>query len=123
MAPVVAPQTSDLCAISFERDRRRPVRVDNEAKGCLDAIALQMKRDITGQLIIVGGYSSDERPRAAADRVRNERQYLTGEKGVDPQRIELRVGTAGTRTAANVFVPVGATYAAGDSKPVDPTPK
>ena len=116
---VAVPQTSNLCAISFERDRRRAVRVDNEAKGCLDAVALQMQRDASGRLVIVGSYSLDEKPTVAAERAKNERQYLTGEKGIDPQRIELRVGAASGRTAANVYIPVGASYV-GDSTPVDP---
>ena len=122
-AAVTAPQTTNLCTISFARDRRRPLRVDNEAKGCLDDIALQMQRESTGRLVIVGGYSSDEKPEAAAERARNERKYLTSDKGIDSQRIELRAGTAGNRTDVNVFVPNGATYAAGDSKLVDPTPR
>src|SRR6266851_4604491 len=43
--PPPAPQPSSLCSVSFERDRKRPVRVDNEAKGCLDEIALTLNRD------------------------------------------------------------------------------
>jgi hypothetical protein len=58
----VAPQTRNLCSISFERDRRRPVRVDNEAKGCLDEVALTLIRDKTTKLVIVGKHSADEHP-------------------------------------------------------------
>jgi hypothetical protein len=109
-AAVVAPQTRDLCTLSFERDRRRPVRVDNEAKGCLDDIALQMQRESSGRLIIIGNYSADEKPEAGAARAANARQYLTSEKGLDAQRIELRAGTSGIRVANDIFVPAGATY-------------
>ena len=109
-APVAAPQRKDLCTISFERDRRRPVRVDNEAKACLDEIALTMQRDAGGRLVIIGSYSSNETPKAGSERASNEKLYLTSEKGIDPQRIELRVGKAGTRTVANVFLPEGATF-------------
>jgi hypothetical protein len=42
--PPAAPKPINLCSISFERDRKRPVRVDNEAKGCLDEIALTLNR-------------------------------------------------------------------------------
>ncbi len=118
-----APMVSNLCAISFERDRRRPVRVDNEAKACLDDVALQMERDSTGRLVIVGGYSTGEKPRAAEERARNVREYLVAEKGIDGERIELRVGATGTRSTANVFVPAGATYDAGSSEPIKPTNK
>jgi opacity protein-like surface antigen len=117
----VAPQTSALCAISFDRDRRRPERVDNEAKGCLDDVALQMQRESAGRLVIVGNYSSDEKPKAGAERTLNVRQYLVEEKGIDAGRIDVRVGTASGRTASNVFVPSGATYSDDTTTPVDAT--
>jgi hypothetical protein len=120
-AAVVAPQVSNLCALSFERDRKRPVRVDNEGKACLDDIALKMQHESAGRLVIVGGNSADEKPKAGAERSLNARQYLTGEKGIDVQRIELRVGKSGDRSATTVFVPVGATYPADDTILVDST--
>jgi hypothetical protein len=83
--------------------------VDNEAKACLDDIALQMQRETTGSSIIVGDYSADEKPDAGTRRAANARQYLTNEKGIDSQRIELRTGTASGRTVTDVFVPAGAT--------------
>ena len=51
--PIVA-ETQDLSHISFERDHRRPVRVDNEAKGCLDDIALTMQQQ-AGEVIVGTG--------------------------------------------------------------------
>ena len=122
-AAAVVPQTANLCSVSFERDRKRPVRVDNEGKACLDDIALQLQREPAGRLVVVGGFSADEKPRSAADRSINERRYLTEEKGIDPQRIEIRAGTAGTRAAANVFVPIGATYKEDGSTIVGPAAK
>lgn len=119
--PVVAPQTSELCSISFDRDHRRPLRVDNEAKGCLDDIALEMQREATGRLVIVGNYSSNEQPEAGAKRTKNVRQYLVNEKGIDPSRIDLRVGTNSGRTVTDVFVPEGATYLDTGTTPVDPS--
>jgi hypothetical protein len=84
--------------------------VDNEAKACLDDIALTMQRDAAGRLIIVGNYAPNETPKAGSERASNEKQYLTSEKGIDPRRIEVRVGKAGDRTAANVFLPEGAPF-------------
>jgi len=120
-ATAVAAQTRDLCTLSFERDRKRALRVDNEAKGCLDDIALQLQRESTGRLIIVGSYSSDEKPAAGAERARNAGHYLTTEKGIDSQRIELRVGQASNRTATDIFVPAGATFDASGTTIVDAT--
>ena len=115
----VAPLTRDLCAVSFERDRKRPERVDNEAKACLDDIALNMQRESTGRLVIVGNYAADEQPASAAHRSMNVRQYLVNEKGIDPSRIAVRVGTDSGRTVTNVFVPAGAAYSDNETKPAD----
>ena len=114
-----APLTRDLCAVSFERDRKRPERVDNEAKGCLDDIALNLQRESTGRLVIVGNYASGEKSVSGARRSINVRQYLVNEKGIDPSRVDLRVGTDSGRTVTNVFVPDGATYKNDDTTPVD----
>ena len=117
-APVVPP-TRPLCSISFERDRKRPVRVDNEAKGCLDEVALTLNRDTTSKLVIVGKHSADESPDAAAQRTLNVEQYLTEEKGVDPTRIEMRTGGKLTRSLDNILVPAGATFTPGDTNTFD----
>jgi hypothetical protein len=119
--PVVAPETRDLCAVSFERDHKRPERVDNEAKGCLDTIALDMQREPASHLVVVGNYAGKEKPVVAARRSMNVRQYMINEKGIDPARIDIRTGTNSGRTASNVFVPEGATFADTGTTPVDPT--
>jgi hypothetical protein len=106
----VIPQTSSLCSLSFTRDTKRPVRVDNEAKGCLDDIALTLNQQADSKLVIVGNASPEEHPEAAAERSLNARQYLVQEKGIDPARIEVRVGDTSGRTVNDVLVPSGATY-------------
>ena len=44
-APYAAPipHTQALCSITFSTDKKRPARVDNEAKACLDEVALDLK--------------------------------------------------------------------------------
>lgn len=116
-----APQARPLCSVSFERDRRRPVRVDNEAKGCLDDIALEMNREPESTLIVVGKHDPSEKPDAAAERAINVKIYLTEEKGVDPSRIQLRTGGATDRSAENVLVQPGATWDPGGTTSFDPT--
>ncbi len=109
----------NLCSISFERDRKRPVRVDNEAKGCLDEIALTLNRDTTSKLVIVGKHSADEKPDAAAQRDLNVVQYLTDEKGIDPSRIEMRTSGEPGRSLDSILVPAGASFIPGDTNTFD----
>jgi outer membrane protein OmpA-like peptidoglycan-associated protein len=106
-----APATQSLCSVSFDRDKRRPVRVDNEAKACLDDIALTMNQKADAHLVIVGDYTAPEKQNAAEERAINVRQYLTEEKGIDASRIELRVGSGAGKTVTDTLVPAGATYA------------
>ena len=108
--PPSVPETQSLCTISFARDKRRPVRVDNESKACLDDIALTMGQQSSAKLVIIGDASPDEKPEAAAQRALNERQYLTDEKGIDRTRIEVRVGDTSGRIVKNMLVPAGAIF-------------
>ena len=118
VVPVI-PQTQSLCSLSFARDRQRPVRVDNEAKGCLDDIALTLNQRTDAKLEIIGNASPEEKPEAAAERSLNARQYLTQEKGIDPARIEARVGDTSGRSVHNVLVPAGAVYNDGNTQLFD----
>jgi hypothetical protein len=120
-APVapVASQTQQLCSISFARDKKRPVRVDNEAKGCLDDIALTLNQQADAHLIVVGNFTPKEKEAAAAERTLNARQYLTKEKGIDPSRIEVRIGTTPGQTVDDILVPAGAVYNNIDTHPFD----
>jgi hypothetical protein len=115
----VAPSVRNLCSLSFDRDRRRPVRVDNESKACLDDIALTLNRESTGKLVIVGHHSDSETPDSAAQRALNVEQYLMVEKGVDPSRIELRIGDTPGRTVDNTLVPAGASFDSGSTATFD----
>jgi hypothetical protein len=116
-----APLAQTLCSISFERDKKHPVRVDNEAKGCLDDIALELNRETDSVLVVVGRHDASEKPDAAAERTLNVKQYLTNEKGIDPNRIEVRTGETRDRTVDNVLVPPGATWDTSSSTTFDPT--
>jgi hypothetical protein len=120
-APVIAPvpPTQELCSLNFARDRRRPVRVDNEAKGCLDDIALTLKQKTDAHLIMVGNSAPTEKPDAAAERAMNARQYLVQEKGIDPSRIELRIGEPTGKTVTDTLVPPGAVFNGQDTHTFD----
>jgi hypothetical protein len=130
-----APTTQSLCTISFDKDKRRPTRVDNEAKACLDDIALSAKRDSTAKLAIVGNsepvkvigkktpkkeeLAKAETEKKAAERAVNEKAYLVTEKGLDASTISVYTGTAGTNTSATTIIPAGATLDTTGFTPVD----
>lgn len=114
-----APQTQALCAIAFDRDTKRPARVDNEAKGCLDDVALTLQRQSDARLVIVGSRTASESPDLAAQRSVNTKLYLTREKGIDPSRIQLRTGDTSGRKASQTLVPAGATFADAGTVAVD----
>jgi hypothetical protein len=116
--PVVA-ETQDLCHISFERERRRPLRVDNEAKGCLDDIALTMQQQAEAKLVMVGNSSANEHPEAGAERALNAREYLVKEKGIDGSRVDVRIGSVPGRFVSNTLVPPGAHFDASTSHSFD----
>jgi hypothetical protein len=119
--PVVKPEAKSLCTISFDRDTRRPTRVDNEAKACLDDIALSAQQDPNAKLAIVGSSATDERmaDRKAAERAVNEKEYLVTEKGIDASRISVYTGTAGTKSSATTLIPDGANFDTTGLTPVD----
>jgi hypothetical protein len=123
-APVVAPTpvtTTSLCTIAFNRDEKRPTRVDNEAKACLDDIALSAQRDPQAKLAVIGNAAANEKmaEHKAAERAVNEKAYLVTEKGVDSSRISVYTGSAGDKSAATTIIPVGATLDTTGLTPVD----
>jgi hypothetical protein len=118
-----APSTKSLCSISFDRDMKRPTRVDNEAKACLDDIALAAQQDSSSKLAIVGSSAPDEKmaDHKAAERAVNEKEYLVTDKGIDASRISVYTGTAGTKSSATTLIPTGATFDTTGLTPVDET--
>ena len=132
--PPVAPMASSLCSVSFERDARRPRRVDNEAKACLDDVALALQRSSDAKLSLVGNENAKEqkvdartaklkhpKPSAAASRAVNAKDYLVTEKGIDASRITVYTGTDDAQTVTTSLVPAGATNPAANATAVDET--
>ena len=107
-----APQASKCGTIGFSRDKRRPARVDNEAKAILDDCALRLQQDPGARAVIVGNADPNERDAAnlAQQRALNTKAYLVSEKGIDPGRLEVRAGSGGTQTVDIWVVPAGATF-------------
>jgi outer membrane protein OmpA-like peptidoglycan-associated protein len=133
-APIV---TKSLCTITFDKDKRRPTRVDNEAKACLDDIAIAAKGDPTAKLAITGNsepvkvmgkatpkkteMAEKETAKKAAERAVNTKEYLVVDQGLDASRISVYTGTAGTNSASTTIIPAGATLDLTGLTPVDET--
>ncbi len=142
-APFVPPppKTSALCTMSFSTDKKRPMRVDNEAKACLDQVALDLKQQADAKAVIVGEQSTSEAAMTAkeqkrelhnkhakvdmfaAQRAVNAKDYLVTEQGIDASRISVTTGTTDGQTVENYLVPSGATFSndVTGTTPVDET--
>ncbi len=127
--PPPPPHTQALCPVSFSNDTKRPTRVDNEAKACLDQVALDLKQQPDAKVVIVADSNAKEndteakeQKRAAhnkhilvenfaAQRAVNAKDYLVTDQGIDASRITTMTGTGDDQSAQNYLVPAGATFA------------
>jgi len=139
--PPPAPKTQALCTVSFSSDAKRPTRVDNEAKACLDQVALGLKQQPDAKVVIVADANAKEQAVTAkeqkhaahnkhakvedfaAQRAVNAKDYLVTDQGIDASRITTATGTADDQSAQNYLVPAGATFAndVQGTTPVDET--
>ena len=120
-AVVTAAATRSLGAITFDRDTKRPARVDNEAKAILDDVALTFQRDPQATLAVIGNASSNEPhgTELAAQRAVNTKAYLVAEKGIDATRITVYTGPDNAKKVTVVEIPVGASLDSSGLTPVD----
>ena len=137
--PPPAPKAQALCSISFSNDARRPLRVDNEAKACLDQVALDLKQQADAKAVIVGEADAKEQAKtakeeayaakhkhakvedAAAQRAVNAKDYLVTEQGIDASRISVATTTTDAQGAQDYLVPAGANFSSDvpGTTPVD----
>lgn len=126
--PPPQPHVSALCTISFSTDSRRPTRVDNEAKACLDQVALSLKQQTDAKVVIVGDSNDKEKaieakaakraehnkhvkvPNFAAQRAVNAKDYLVTEQGIDASRISVATANGDDQSAMDYLVPAGANF-------------
>jgi len=121
--PPPAPKTQTLCSIQFDKDKRRPARVDNEAKACLDDVALNAQQKADATVVVVGNSAPVPTPKSryarrhavtaeqlAAQRAVNTKDYLVTEKGIDASRVQVRTGTNGQNEVEDYLVPAGANF-------------
>jgi hypothetical protein len=131
-APPPTPHAQTLCTINFSTDKKRPTRVDNEAKACLDQVALSLQNQSDAKAVIVGeataaektpktGKHAMETTHYAEQRAVNTKEYLVVDKGIDASRISVATGTSDSQTVENYLVPAGADFNADvtGTTPVD----
>ena len=123
-APYVAPvpHSQALCSISFNLPHQPPARVDNEAKACLDQVAVNLQNQADAKVVVVGESTADERaPKTgrhhehevenlAAQRAVNTKEYLVTDKGIDASRVVVVTGSTDGQTVEDYLVPAGATF-------------
>lgn len=122
MAPEVAvkPAASQLCSIHFDRDPKRPARVDNEAKACLDEIAMNLQKNPDATLAMVGDAANGERrgTSLATERGKNAKAYLVDAKGIDAARVTVYSGKQDGRMVSVTLIPAGAEFDASGDTPI-----
>jgi len=137
--PPPQPHAQALCSLSFEKDKARPTRVDNEAKACLDQVALSLQQQADAKAVLVGESNAKEKAKVereekyaarhkrakvedpAAQRAVNAKAYLVDEKGIDGSRVSVATGTQDGKTVEDYLVPAGADFNADvqGTTPVD----
>ena len=125
-----APVTQKLCSIHFDRDAKRPTRVDNEAKACLDDIALSLQHSPDAKVAIEGNTAANAtRPNAkaalstATQRAVNTKDYLVTDKGIDASRVAVYTGSTDSNIVDIVMIPSGSSIDLSGLTPADDSVK
>jgi ribosomal protein S11 len=121
-------KTQALCSITFTKDTKRPDRVDNEAKACLDQVALDLKQQADAKVVVIGESTQAEKDKTtkeaamaehhkktkveefAAQRAVNTKEYLVTDQGIDASRITVVTSATDAQTVENYLVPSGANF-------------
>ncbi len=137
--PPPQPHTQALCSINFTTDKVRPTRVDNEAKACLDEVALDLQKQSDAKAVVVGESNAKEKEKQAKEekfaakhkraevenfaalRAVNAKEYLVTDKGIDASRISAATSSSDDQKVENYLVPAGANFGSDVSgtTPVD----
>jgi hypothetical protein len=118
-------EVEDWGECTFEKDPKRPWRVDNDCKDVLDKLALRIQQMPNGKVAIVGYKDQTEvtnEETIGAQRAVNVKYYITTDElgpKVDPSRLEPRKGGTKGKAAHFYFVPQGATFTQEESVTVD----
>jgi outer membrane protein OmpA-like peptidoglycan-associated protein len=120
--PPPPPKAAKLSQCDFPNEKK-PWRVDNTCKAILDDVAKNLQQNPDNKLVIVGNADpTEKRKNLAGERAVDSKFYLTegeAKQGIDASRIEVRTGSAGTKTAEYWIVPSGATFDSTGTESVD----
>jgi hypothetical protein len=139
--PPPPPHAQALCSMDFSTDKTRVTRVNNEAKACLDQVALDLKQQADAKAVLVGESNDKEKARTekeqkhaehhkrakvedyAAQRAVNAKQYLVTDQGIDASRITAVTSSTDGQTVQSYLVPAGADFSTDvqGTSPVDET--
>lgn len=126
--PPPIPHVQTLCSQSYDTDKARPTRVNNESKACLDQVALSLQQQADAKAVLVGSSDAKEKEKTerqekyaakhkhakvedyAAQRAVNAKDYLVTEKGIDASRISVATTTTDGQKVDDYLVPAGATF-------------
>jgi hypothetical protein len=118
-------EVEDWGECTFEKDPKRPGRVDNDCKDVLDKLALRIQQMPNGKVAIVGFKDQtevvNEEP-VGSQRAVNVKYYLTTDElgpKVDASRVEPRKGGTKGKAAHFYYVPQGATFTQEESVTID----
>jgi hypothetical protein len=119
-------EVEDWGECTFEKNPKKPWRVDNDCKDVLDKLALRIQQMPNGKVAIVGYNDQTEVVNAEqiGARAVNIKYYMTTDElgpKVDPTRLEPRKGGAKGKAAHFYFVPQGQTFTTEESVKVDET--
>jgi hypothetical protein len=118
-------EVEDWGECTFEKNPKKPWRVDNDCKDVLDKLALRVQQMPNGKVAIVGYTDQTEVVNAeqlGSQRAVNIKYYLTTDEigpKLDPSRLEPRKGGTKGKAAHFYFVPQGQTFTQEESVTVD----
>ena len=118
-------EVEDWGECTFEKNPKKPARVDNDCKDVLDKLALRLQQMPNGRVAIVGYTDQTEVvnvEQLGSQRAVNVKYYMTTDElgpKVDASRLEPRKGGAKGKAAHFYFVPQGATFTQEESVTVD----
>ena len=97
---------------TFEKNPKKPWRVDNDCKDVLDKLSLRLQQMPNGKLNVVGYTDQEEsvnRQTLGSQRSVNVKYYLTtdGPNKVDASRVQPRAGASKGKATHFYFVPEG----------------